>query len=65
MVFNTCNNLIRTLPALPYDKVKQEDIDTDAEDHVYDALRYALTSITTEKSRPAPASNPWLKMRNI
>lgn len=41
-VFATCVNLIRTLPALPYDRHRVEDVDTDAEDHAYDALRYAL-----------------------
>lgn len=39
-----CVNHIRTIPALPYDKAKQEDVDTDAEDHAYDALTYLLAS---------------------
>lgn len=43
VVFETCANLIRTLPALPYDAVRVEDVDTHAEDHAYDALRYALS----------------------
>lgn len=38
--FDTCKNMIRTLPALPYDQHKIEDIDTKAEDHCYDSLRY-------------------------
>ena len=38
--FRTCDNVIRTLPALPYSLTKVEDIDTDAEDHCYDAVRY-------------------------
>lgn len=41
-VFSTCTNLIRTLPSLPYDDIKVEDVDTNAEDHGYDALRYGL-----------------------
>ena len=41
-VFANCVNLIRTLPALPYDNVRVEDVDTHAEDHGYDALRYGL-----------------------
>jgi hypothetical protein len=41
-IFSTCTNLIRTLPELPIDEVHVEDIDTDAEDHAYDALRYGL-----------------------
>ena len=41
-VFPNCVNLIRTLPALPFDPIKVEDVDTDAEDHAADALRYGL-----------------------
>ena len=41
-VFSTCENLIRTLPALPYDPHRVEDVDTHAEDHAYDCLRYGL-----------------------
>lgn len=48
-VFANCRNLIRTLPALPYDKVKVEDVDTDAEDHAYDTLRYGLTRYVEAK----------------
>jgi hypothetical protein len=40
--FDTCPNLIRTLPTLPRDADNPEDVDTDAEDHLYDALRYGL-----------------------
>jgi hypothetical protein len=36
-------NLVRTLPALPYSINHPEDVDTNAEDHCYDALRYLLT----------------------
>lgn len=37
-------NLVRTLPTLPYDTTASriEDVDTKAEDHAADALRYAL-----------------------
>lgn len=42
--FNNCVNLIRTLPLLPLDKNRVEDVDTDAEDHAYDALRYGVAS---------------------
>lgn len=43
-ISSVCTNLIRTLPMLPVDKTNSEDIDTDAEDHAYDALRYGLAS---------------------
>lgn len=37
-------NHIRTIPALPIDEKDSEDVDTEAEDHAYDALTYALQS---------------------
>ena len=43
-IFSNCTNLIRTLPMLPVDRNNPEDVDTDAEDHAYDALRYGVMS---------------------
>jgi len=43
-VFNTCYQTIRTLPALLPDQNDQEDIDSNMEDHLYDAIRYGLMS---------------------
>jgi len=43
-IFPNCTNLIRTLPMLPVDKSNPEDVDTHAEDHAYDALRYGVMS---------------------
>src|ERR1017187_8951641 len=40
VVEGTCPNLVRTLPALPYDPVRVEDVDTKADDHIADAARY-------------------------
>jgi hypothetical protein len=42
LIYSTCRNLIRTLPTLPRDPKRPEDVDTKAEDHAYDALRYLL-----------------------
>lgn len=44
VVCENCVNLIRTLPSLPTnpDPTKREDVDTNAEDHLYDALRGGL-----------------------
>ena len=42
--FNTCTNLVAQLPSIPLDKKKPEDVDTKAEDHLYDALRYGIMS---------------------
>lgn len=47
-VFDTCKDFIRTIPYLPYDTKKPEDVDTKAEDHDYDACRYFLMA------RPCP-----------
>ena len=44
-VFNTCKNFIRTVPSLCYDTLNVEDIDTSAEDHIYDECRYVLMHI--------------------
>jgi hypothetical protein len=42
--FNNCTNTVSQLPALPLDKKNPEDVDTRAEDHLYDALRYGIMS---------------------
>tara|TARA_Y100000004_G_scaffold68115_2_gene76410 strand:- start:755 stop:2203 length:1449 start_codon:yes stop_codon:yes gene_type:complete len=64
VIFNNCVNLITQLPSLPLDKKNPEDVDTNAEDHLYDALRYGL------QSRPKfsifdydPANKPSMGMR--
>jgi hypothetical protein len=38
--FSTCLSSIRTIPSLPYDLHKVEDVDTEADDHDYDSYRY-------------------------
>jgi hypothetical protein len=54
-VFNTCKHLIRTLPNLVYDETDVEDINSDQEDHSYDAIRYLLmeSPITPRKHHKA------------
>lgn len=42
--FDTCRDLIRTLPALQHDADRLEDVDTDGEDHAPDECRYACMS---------------------
>ena len=46
--------MIRTLPALCYDAVRVEDIDSDMEDHAYDELRY----LCMERPMAAPLRVP-------
>jgi hypothetical protein len=48
--FLSCTECLRTIPVLPRDEKKPEDVDTKANDHLYDALRYrVLDSGTTPK----------------
>lgn len=55
LIYSTCRNLIRTLPALPRDAKRPEDVDTHAEDHAYDALRYLIQELERGST---PASGP-------
>lgn len=40
----SCDDTIRTLPVLQHDDKNPEDLDTEAEDHAADEIRYACTS---------------------
>ncbi len=53
VVFSTCRDFIRTVPALQHDPARAEDVDTEAEDHVADEARYACMS------------RPWLAPRRV
>ena len=50
-IFNTCKNLIRTLPELVYSdiKTKVEDLDSDSDDHCADATRYGIMYFKNKK----------------
>lgn len=41
-VFSNCLDFIRTVPMMPRDEVKRDDVDTDAEDHIGDEARYRV-----------------------
>lgn len=43
-IFSTCSNLIAELSSIPLSKTNSEDVDTKADDHAYDALRYLIMS---------------------
>jgi hypothetical protein len=43
-IFETCLHTIRTLPSLTPSKTKPEDVDSNLEDHLADALRYGCMS---------------------
>ena len=55
-VFNTCRHFIRTVPALVYDTVHVEDVDSTTEDHIYDECRYVCMEhpINPIKRKPEP-----------
>ncbi len=43
-IFDTCRDLIRTIPIQQHDKNNAEDMDSDLEDHAVDDMRYACLS---------------------
>jgi hypothetical protein len=50
-----CTNIIKQLSSIPVDPNNKEDVDTNAEDHAYDACRYGMMS------RPR-VDNPLMRM---
>ncbi|MBP3468262.1 MAG: hypothetical protein J6K26_01945 [Lachnospiraceae bacterium] len=54
-VFRNCKGFIRTIPLLMYDDHKPEDVDTDGEDHIADAIRYLCMS---RPIKPRMAAEP-------
>ena len=44
VITSNCVNIVAQLPIIPLDKKNPEDIDTKAEDHLYDAIRYGIMS---------------------
>ncbi len=57
-IFNTCPSLIREIQSIPLDSSNPEDVDTRAQDHAYDALRYLIMS------RPR-VNDPLSQMRHL
>jgi hypothetical protein len=53
-VFADCKHWLRTVPSLPADPKKIEDIDTKAEDHLFDATRYGLMHKRAKSKKPTP-----------
>jgi hypothetical protein len=49
--FKNCYNSIRTVSSLVYDKHQVEDVDSDGEDHIGDAIRYFLMSRPTAPTK--------------
>jgi len=44
-IFDNCKNFIDLVPTLPRDEVDQDDVDTEAEDHIGDEARYHILSL--------------------
>ena len=57
-VFETCRDFIRTVPVLQHDPARAEDLDTSAEDHVADEVRYACLSRPLTARAAAPRLSP-------
>lgn len=59
-VFTNCVDFIRTIPELPYDPIKVEDVDTSSEDHVFDEVKYFLMAWPypgKDRSKPSVKTN--------
>lgn len=65
LIFDTCRELIRTLPALQHDSGRPEDVDTEGEDHAADELRYACMSrpYTPPEVVIRPPVDRWMRKR--
>ena len=59
--FSTCPSTITTVPDLPYDRFKVDDVDTKANDHDYDMLRYALMAFKQPKATTRVKTSSWVK----
>jgi hypothetical protein len=66
-VHESCKGLIAELQYLVLDERKVEDVDTDQDDHLYDALRYALSSARGkfQDDNVALRRSPWEKVMTI
>jgi hypothetical protein len=42
--YDDCHAILRTLPMMQHSDINPEDLDTDAEDHAVDEVRYACMS---------------------
>lgn len=60
--FNTCIHSIRTIPILPHDDKRLEDIDTNGEDHAADEWRYMCMSrpyVKIDDTDPEPETDSY------
>lgn len=62
ILFSTCTHLIRTLPLMQHDPDRPEDMNTEAEDHAVDELRYACMSRPYSRTIVTPAEQRTLQV---
>lgn len=62
VIDGACDYLVTTMGDLPRDPKRPEDVDTNADDHAYDALRYLVMSVGTEPKFHFPPSEPTAPM---
>ena len=53
-VFDTCRDFIRTAPVLQHDPARLEDLDTEAEDHIADNVRFPCRTDHRRRARVWP-----------
>lgn len=63
--FDTCVHAIRTLPAIQHSSKRPEDVDTDAEDHAADAIRYGCMARPWIKAVPKKVAPRWPQQKSI
>jgi hypothetical protein len=64
LIYSTCTNLIRTLPAAPRDLRNPDDIDTKSDDHTLDSTRYGLMDLIGKPPAYKFDAQQWAKNRN-
>ncbi len=55
---DNCKAAISTLPVLPRDENKPDDVDTEAEDHAYDEVRYRCLAGNIRHATKIPVKHP-------
>ena len=51
LYFENCHNAIRTIPQLIHSEINPEDLDTNGEDHAYDAITYLIQKLEDVKTK--------------
>lgn len=64
-VFENCTETIRTIPGLVHDDNNVEDVDTDGEDHLGDAIRYPCMHTVEAHRQAQPPSEEELFIQRI